>query len=368
VADFSGANRVRIRIYDTMLSEDVSLSGRRLPLAANYSASLTKLMSYSPEKGTGFEAMKHPDAFLSDTGIFMVEPYRPGQIPVLLVHGLKHEPGTWRNTYNELIADPTIREKFQFWFFRYPTGFPISYTTNLLRQHLDKIHAWSSANGGGAELNEMVLVGHSMGSVISSIQMRESGKTLERLYLTREIDALDLDAKAKEGLRKLMIIEPPKYVSRAIFIAAPHRGAKAATGAVGAFGNMLIDLSKKVTELNFFDFEPESDDEIFTDLGASILLSPADGIRSLRPNSPGLLEIVKLPIGNHITYHSIIGDQGKEVDAADSSDGVVDYWSSHLDGVASEKIIPSKHSAHEHPEGIAEIRRILLEHLEETGL
>ncbi|MGI9240373.1 MAG: hypothetical protein ACR2RV_06200, partial [Verrucomicrobiales bacterium] len=53
VADFSGTNRARIRIYDTMLSEDVSLSGRRLPLAANYSASLTKLMSYSPAKSTG---------------------------------------------------------------------------------------------------------------------------------------------------------------------------------------------------------------------------------------------------------------------------------------------------------------------------
>ena len=367
VADFSGTNRARIRIYDTMLSNDVSLSGRKLSLAANYSASLHKLMSYAPKKNIGFEAMKHPDEYLKDAGIFMVEPYRPGQIPVLFVHGLKDEPATWRNTYNELIADPEIRKNFQFWFFRYPTGFPITYTSNLLRQHLDGIQQWASENGGGVELKEMVLIGHSMGSVISSYQIRESGSILRERFLARDIEDLDLDEKAKDGLRKLTMIESPKFVSRAIFVAGPHRGAKAATGVVGALGYMLIDLSKKVTTLNFFDFDDSPADEYFTELGSTVLLSPADGIRSLKPYNPALMEVVKLPVGNHITYHSIIGTQGREIAPEDSSDSVVDYWSSHLDGVASEKLIPSDHSAHDHPEGIAEIRRILHEHRKKLG-
>ena len=48
----------------------------------------------------------------------------------------------------------------------------------------------------------------------------------------------------------------------------------------------------------------------------------------------------------------------------DGSDGIVPYWSSHLDGAASERIVPSGHSTHQHPEGIEELERILYLHLD----
>jgi hypothetical protein len=57
-----------------------------------------------------------------------------------------------------------------------------------------------------------------------------------------------------------------------------------------------------------------------------------------------------------------MGDRGRG-DTPNSSDGVVAYWSSHLDGAVSEKIVPSGHSAHQNPEGIEEVRRILHIHL-----
>jgi hypothetical protein len=63
-----------------------------------------------------------------------------------------------------------------------------------------------------------------------------------------------------------------------------------------------------------------------------------------------------------VPYHSIIGDRGKG-NSPNSTDGVVAYWSSHLEGAASEKVVPSGHGANENPEGIAEIRRILTEAL-----
>lgn len=43
-----------------------------------------------------------------------------------------------------------------------------------------------------------------------------------------------------------------------------------------------------------------------------------------------------------------------------TSDTVVPYWSSHLDGAVSETIVPAPHTTiFEHPEAIAEIKRIL---------
>jgi hypothetical protein len=60
-----------------------------------------------------------------------------------------------------------------------------------------------------------------------------------------------------------------------------------------------------------------------------------------------------------IPYHSIIGNRGRPGPIQNSSDGVVPYWSSHLEGAASEGIVPSGHGANEHPEGIAKIQAIL---------
>ena len=53
-----------------------------------------------------------------------------------------------------------------------------------------------------------------------------------------------------------------------------------------------------------------------------------------------------------------MGDLGKG-DAPNSSDGVVPYWSSHMDGAKSELIVSSGHAAHQNPKAIEEVHRIL---------
>ena len=73
-----------------------------------------------------------------------------------------------------------------------------------------------------------------------------------------------------------------------------------------------------------------------------------------------------LPIDPRIPYHSIMGDRGKDdakLDSLIGSDSFVAYRSSHLEGAQSELIIPSGHSGHQHPAGIAEVIRILHLHL-----
>jgi hypothetical protein len=73
-----------------------------------------------------------------------------------------------------------------------------------------------------------------------------------------------------------------------------------------------------------------------------------------------------LPFARGIPYHSIIGDRGRG-DTPNSSDGVVAYWSSHLDGAKSERIVPSSHGANQNPQGIAEVARILKQHIGSKG-
>jgi hypothetical protein len=101
---------------------------------------------------------------------------------------------------------------------------------------------------------------------------------------------------------------------------------------------------------------------MITQDAASIQLDRApNSIDTLSPNNRFVRGVNKLPIAPGVTFHSIIGDRGKG-DTPNSSDGVVPYWSAHLDGAASEKIVPSGHSSHQHPEGFAEVKRILKLH------
>ena len=75
------------------------------------------------------------------------------------------------------------------------------------------------------------------------------------------------------------------------------------------------------------------------------------------------MEINKIPITPGIPYHVISGDRGKGGNKDHTkpvmTDGVVPYWSSHLDGAVSELVVPSTHGAHQNPQGIAEVKRIL---------
>jgi hypothetical protein len=82
-----------------------------------------------------------------------------------------------------------------------------------------------------------------------------------------------------------------------------------------------------------------------------------NSVSNLAPTAPYLKVLNKEPI--QVPYHSIIGNRGKPGPLADSTDGVVPYWSSHLDGAKSECIVPGPHGACELPQTIAELDRIL---------
>ena len=86
-----------------------------------------------------------------------------------------------------------------------------------------------------------------------------------------------------------------------------------------------------------------------------------NSVTSLSPKSPTLKVVDSVPM--RPPHHSIIGDRGRG-DTPNSSDGVVPYWSSHLNSAQSEKIVPGPHGSCELPETIEELKRILHLHLQ----
>ena len=73
------------------------------------------------------------------------------------------------------------------------------------------------------------------------------------------------------------------------------------------------------------------------------------------------------PVAPGVTAHSIIAVKNPKDPKEKWTDGVVNYSSAHIEPVSSELVVHSTHSVQDKPEAIEEVRRILLEHLRESG-
>ena len=248
-----------------------------------------------------------------------------------------------------------IRENYQFWAFMYPTGLPLMYPAAGLHQSLKDIRQRYDPNDH-YKTDEMVLIGHSMGGLMTSMQVRETSPELYDQFFKVPLNKLNVGDQTRNSLQTLFFSPPQRHIKRAIFVAVPHLGSSIADGFIGRIGSKLIKMPGNILS------QRESLVGAVSDLGNTLFAEPANGINRLKLNNPSLKFIYQQPFYSWVPYHSIIGDRGKG-DTPNSSDGIVPYHSSHLEGTVSEKIVPSGHDAHAHPEGIAEIRRILLEHL-----
>jgi hypothetical protein len=93
-------------------------------------------------------------------------------------------------------------------------------------------------------------------------------------------------------------------------------------------------------------------------IAADVSVKPGTSIDSLSPGGKFARTLKQMPMDPRVTKYSIIGNRGKGGPVEKSSDGVVPYWSSHIDGVP-ETIIPSTHSGPEYPECAEKVRELL---------
>ena len=140
----------------------------------------------------------------SKTGLYMLEPIHTDQIPIVFVHGLKSTADVWLEAVNRLRTDPLLRDRYQLLVFSYPTGFPISMNAASLREHLARFRQRYNPGGKHAALSNMVLVGHSMGGILSNYQVRDSGELLHEKLFARPLDEVDLTDKQRGVLQSVL--------------------------------------------------------------------------------------------------------------------------------------------------------------------
>jgi triacylglycerol esterase/lipase EstA (alpha/beta hydrolase family) len=286
----------------------------------------------------------------------MIHPYRPGRIPVVLVHGTASSPARWAEMINELVHDPLLRGRYQLWLFMYNTGQPILYSAYLMRHALRDIIAELDPSGKDTALRRMVIIGHSQGGVLAKLMAINSGMRFWDAVSSVPFEQMEMDPQTRELLGEGIFFEPLSYVERVIFIATPHRGSFRASGVVLNLIRRIVNLPRALVS----QFQDLLRSPAFAQLHMSQLPT---SVENMSPGHPFIRTLASTPIDPRITVHSIIAVLG-EGPLTGRTDGIVAYESAHIEGVESEKIVRSGHSTQGHPETIEEVRRILREHIE----
>jgi pimeloyl-ACP methyl ester carboxylesterase len=362
VRDLGTQRSGRLELYNPLTVQTVQIGSHAVPLETDLTTPLAYFLSRTDLEGIEYTGFLAADKIQDRTGIYMFEPYQPGKIPVLMVHGLLGSPLTWTTMFNDLRADRELREHFQFWFYLYPTGSPYLVTAADLRQELNRLRSELDPAGKDPALDHMVLVGHSMGGLISRLLTVDSGDSFWNLVSNRSLDDLRISPDSRSELRRVFYFRQQECVEREIFLATPHHGSKLSPSPVGRLVARFIRVPKHLVET--------ATDLAHAEPGEWQGLREAqicNSIDLLAPRSPALEQISALPLPPHIHFHSIIGDMYGE--GPNCSDGVVPYRSAHLDGVDSELLVTASHLLlHHHPRAVQEVRRILLQHLRQVQL
>jgi pimeloyl-ACP methyl ester carboxylesterase len=349
VARFQG-RRCVLEFYDPLDTETVSFYGGTVPLAADFTVPLAVMLQETDPARHELSRVLNPEKYAHTATIERLQPFNPNKTVVLVIHGLKDSQATWTPMINKLRGDPVIRKHYQFWFYSYPTGYPFPYSAAILREKLDEVE------NQFPKLKPMVLIGHSMGGCISRLLLTDSGDQLWMKIFGRPPDEVPLSPKTREYFRQELFFRHRPEIGRVIFIASPLKGSNMATGIISSLANVIIreaTLSSQASE-EMLRVTNISEEE----------LKPkrrANSVDSLSPKSRFLNAMNTIPMTPGVPYYTIIGDRGRG-DSPDSSDGVVPYWSSHMNGAQTEDIVPSDHSAHQNPQAIEDVLRILKTH------
>ena len=321
----------------------VHIGSARPHLAADLSAPLLDMLEGTPPASIA--------GFLQPFGsgdtrphLEMLEPHQPGRIPVVFIHGLASDEGTWFDMLNELRAWPEFHRRFEPWVFYYPTGAAFLQSSGMLRRQLAAAVRRAIPRASDPAMRKLVLVGHSMGGLQAKLQVVDSGNELWEAIACVPFDQIRLRPELRRRVAPAYFFEPQPFVRRIVCIATPHEGSLLASLGVGRLASLTVrspprrrlSTTRRCGPIPMPSCRTTSADAHDVDL--------------LRARSGMLQAIERLRPPCWVTVHSIVGD-GHSSLTGGRDDCVVPVEQAHTEGATSEIFVPATHTkVHHHPQ------------------
>jgi pimeloyl-ACP methyl ester carboxylesterase len=348
-----------LELHDPWRVRTVRTGAGEVTLAADWDAANAEAAGIAAERGPfNLSAFVTPGRYLDRTDLRLLEPYQPGKIPVILIHGLITDSFIFSDMISELQLMPGFKERYQLWVFRYPTGANFLRTASTLRTQLREAVETFDPLGQDHALRESVLVGYSMGGLLAELQTCSSGDALWNLASCKPLDAIVTPESSRSLLRQVFYFEPNPYVRRVIYVATPHGGSGVAYRPLGWLANSLVERPEDARRI-IEQIERDNPDAV-----RPFFARQPNSIELLGTRDPVLDVLKQLPRDPRITQHSIVGTGLIDpMSPFARGDLVVPLESSSIPGVVSELRVQALHTnIYYQPETIAEVKRILIEH------
>lgn len=356
-----GPRQAVLELHDPSLQDHVAIDGRAVPLESDLTTPLAYFLDNMGHSdltlATG--GLLWPEESEAISGLYMLQPYQPNKIPVVMIHGLWSSPITWVQMFNDLYSDPAIRARCQFWFYLYPTGKPPETTAAQLRRQIAELRHNLDPAHQQPTLDSMVLIGHSMGGLIARLQTVDGGENFWQQIASKPFDQLKAEPTVRAQLAEKYFFRASPSVRRVVTIATPHQGAHLSNSLTQWLGRRTIELPKLLTRSR--NTLLRDNPGLFRD-GDSTTTS----IDALAPGAPLLNALAGAQRAPWVTYHNVVGqiDEDEWFSATEDGDGVVALASAQAIEAESQLVVQASHQGIEsHPRTVLEVRRILLEHL-----
>ena len=354
----------RLVLVDPEMHDATIVGPHRLMLAKDTSAAYAWAMEISKLERLGLWGLVGGKAIGRRAGLYLLEDYDPAKCPLVMIHGLGSNPLIWSRLSNAVWGETDLRQRFQVWQIVQQTDAPLLAARLHVQEYLDE--AWRLLDPGGdaSKRPDAVLVGHSLGGVVARLLCAHSGEALWDAAFLVPPRGLDADEEDLRVVDRIFHFAPYPGIARAIFLAAPHRGSPGAATVLGRLtGDIVgwrtgeVQALRRIALRNPHAIRPELL-RVFEE-------GWLNSITTLQAGQPVRRAAESLMPPPGFPYHTIAGVQPGH---GPPSDGVVPLGSAMLPGAASSLIVESGHRVHERPAAVAEIVRILREHVRESAL
>src|SRR5262249_6397699 len=134
----------------------------------------------------------------------------------------------------------------QFWFYYYPTGNPYLVAAADLRERLLMLREQLDPDHADRALDNIVLIGSSMGGLVAKLLAVDGGDDFWRLVCAPPFEALQMKNETRAELQRIFYFRQLPMVRRVVFVGTPHHGTRISATPPARLADYLMQPSKNL--------------------------------------------------------------------------------------------------------------------------